>query len=360
VPHLIWEGALVLLVGATITVVLLQTPVPAGFLLWQIGFLGLLASGLALSLRTATPNLAIAGMAAMSGTVYFVLVSQAAPDALVTGLALPPVAAAALALGLVMVLGAVLGLVAGLTSVPAWAVSLAGLAVTQAVVVGTLDPSGLVVADELPFPLNNRESWFVIFLLVTLAGGALFAIPSVRRFFQAGRAGAGQVRFTGRKLVGALVGFVGSSALAGLAGIAFVAEIRFLDPGSLSIYHLLLALAAVLVGGVSAFGGRGGIAGTALGVTLVATLIHWISSTSLDTGPRLAASWTVIALAILVGAGVSRALEAITPIAPDAAPQASAPGYPPLAMSAVPFAPETAPVERHPEPPSPPTEDRDA
>lgn len=318
VPHLIWEAVLLVLVVAVSAIAAARTPLFEGDgIWWSLAFIGLLASGLALSLRTGNINLAVGGIAALSGALYVVLLVEAD---------LPPVVAALLALVTVIVVGVILGLVAGLTSAPAWAVSLAGLALAQGVALALVsDAGGYAVRDELPL-LNRAAGWFAVFLVLSLGGAALFAVPAVRRFL-GDRAGTERVRFSGARLVGALVGFVGSSVLAGLAGIAFVTQLGAFFPESFNLLWLLLPLGAVLVGGVSAFGGRGGIAGTVLGVALVTVAWRWVdielSLADADQWLNRSVPWLIVAFAILVGVGVSRVLAAPAP--------AGAAGLPPPA-----------------------------
>jgi ribose/xylose/arabinose/galactoside ABC-type transport system permease subunit len=320
VPHLIWEAVLLVLVVVVVATAAARTPLFEGDAVWwSLAAMGLLASGLALSLRTGTPNLAVGSIAALSAGLYVVLVNEAE---------LAPVVAALLALVAVVLLGGLLGLVAGLTSVPAWAVSLGGLALAQAVAFAVIDdPAGVALRDELP-GLNRAAGWLTVFLVLSLGGAALFALPAVRRFFGA-RTGTGPGRFSGARLVGALVGFVGSSALAGMAGIAMVSQLRFYAPGQFGLLWLLLSLAAVLIGGVSAFGGRGGIAGTVLGVALVTVTWRWVDFelvlADVDRWLNQSVVWLIAGLVILAGVGVSRLLEALAPVPPPAPPVPSPP-----------------------------------
>jgi ribose/xylose/arabinose/galactoside ABC-type transport system permease subunit len=69
-----------------------------------------------------------------------------------------------------------------------------------------------------------------------------------------------------------------------------------------------VALAAVLLGGVSVFGRRGGVFGTLLGVTIVALIQTLISY----NGGHLWMFTLVIGLAALLGIGANRALESVT------------------------------------------------
>jgi ribose/xylose/arabinose/galactoside ABC-type transport system permease subunit len=322
VPHLVWEAVLLLMVVAVVGVAAARTPIfGSDGIWWSLAIAGLLASGLGLSLRTGTPNLAVAGIAGVAGMLYAVLVVDAD---------LPALLAVLVALVAATLIGGLLGLIAGLTSVPAWAVSLAGLALVQGITLAAVDPSGRLVPGDVRL-LNSGITWFVVFVLLSLAGGAILAVPPIRRLVT-GRTDTERVRAGGSLsragLVSALVGFGGSSLLAGGAGVLMVVQVQALVPASFSLFPLLLALAAALIGGTSGFGGRGGIAGTVLGVMLVTVGYRWIEfelRAQDDRSLSVLAGWLVVALAILAGIGVSRALVAIAPVGPDdpapAAPQ---------------------------------------
>lgn len=325
VPQLVWEAILLVLVVGFAAVAAARTPIfESDNLWWLVATTGLLATGLALSLRTGTPNLAVGGIAGLTAALHVLLSGEAGwPWPLAAGLAL-----------LVSVLvGLVLGLIAGLTSAPGWAVTLGGLAVVQGVALGLTE--GGIVADPDGSPVGTVAIWFGLFLVVSLAGGGVCAIPPVRRLLAAHGSTAGPVRFRPARLVTALIGLGGSSALAGLSGVATVGWNGFVAPPAASLHAVLLALAAVLVGGVSVFSGRGGIAGTVLGTMLLAVILSWVSlewrELAVASEWRQTAGWVVVGLAVLVGIGVSRALAAIAPdppVAPSGGGAASPPPPP--------------------------------
>jgi ribose transport system permease protein len=304
VPHLIWEPVLlVVTVGVTIAAAVRTDLFDSDLMWWTMAYFGLLASGLALSLRTATPNLSVAGVATASGVSYGWLVIDGE---------LPTLAAAALVVIGALVFGAVLGAVTGLTSAPGWAVSLGGLAATQGLILGVIGPEGILVPEQLPGPLRYAGFWFAVFVLISIAGGVVFAVPAVRRLLSANRAATDPVRFDGGKLLGALVGMTGSSLLASLAGLTLVLQTRGAFPIG-GDFGILVALAAVLIGGVSVFGGRGGIAGTVLGAALMSVVIRWSQAEDLPDSLLRTASWIAIVVAILAGLGLTRLFELLAP-----------------------------------------------
>lgn len=298
-PHLIWEAVLLVVTVAVVVFVAVTTEglfrEPTW---WSVAYFGLLASGLALSLRTGGPNLAVAGVATFTGAIYATTVTEGD---------LAPLAGAGVALAAALGVGLGLGLIAGLTSVPAWAVSLGGLALLGAAVFAMLDTGGVVQTEPLPGVLDEPVIWVALFFVVSLVGAAIAALPPMRRWFGARRDAS--PRFSGGRLLGALLGFAGSSLLAGLAGLASATQVGAVFP-TVDAFGLLLALAIVLVAGVSAFGGRGGIAGIALAVVLFAVLRHWLTV----EGVSQTVFWVVIGVGVLVGVLVNRLIEAIGPL----------------------------------------------
>ena len=91
-------------------------------------------------------------------------------------------------------------------------------------------------------------------------------------------------------------------------GVSLATYLQVSEPSSDGINLTLLALAAVLVGGVSVFGRRAGVFGTVLGVLIAQTLVfllnvHAVSLYWLDAA--------IGGLAI-VGLFVNRVMESIT------------------------------------------------
>ncbi|NUT31961.1 MAG: hypothetical protein HOV79_02695 [Hamadaea sp.] len=297
VAHLGWEAALVLFTVVALVAVLVQSDGRGvGQYFWsQFGATGLLASGFALSLRTATPNLAVGSLAMLSGVLYADLRADDWPG----------IAAAAVGVAAVTVLGLILGVITGLTSAPAWATSFAGLAVVQAIVFGFYGPQG-VISHGGRAETWEGIVWSVVFVLGSLAGAALFLVAPVRRFLSANRTSGDPARWRPARFVGSLVGFGGSSLLAGLSGVALTGYLGAAVPTG-DVQRTLTAVAIVLLAGVSVFGRRGGLTGTVFATALVLLVVLLVQLSS-------AKSWVsvlVVGLGILVGIFVSWMLEKI-------------------------------------------------
>ncbi|GAA1401231.1 ABC transporter permease [Catellatospora coxensis] len=293
-----WEAILFLLVVVAAIVVAVQSDGDAfGRGLWlSLASLGLLASAFAFSLRTGNPNLAVGALAALAGVVYAKLVEADWPGVL----------AAATAVVVILLFCLVLGVITGLTSAPAWAVSLGGLAVAQSVALGLSEAQGVPLRDG-PTSEWAIWAWAGLFVIGSLVGGAAFQGTALHRMLVAARTDGEVPRFQGKRLAGAVLGFAGSGLLAALSGIALVGYLggAFAVTGD----RQLVAVAAVLLGGVSVFTYRGGVAGT-----LLATALLVLGDTALRLAD--APSWLTYGLtagiALLVGVGVGWGIDKIT------------------------------------------------
>lgn len=223
----------------------------------QLAIFGLLAAGLALSLRTGTPNLAVTGVAQFAGLLY---VQLRAPSG-GSGDGLPDLPAILAVLVACLAVGVVLALITGLTGAPAWAVSLGGLALVLTVSFAAWGsaPTRLLVPHGGPQdnPNGLLTAFAVVFAVGSVAAGLLWLLPGVRAVTVAGDARLG------RRLLASLVGLGGSSLLAGLAGVLQAKELNgagLVEGDQL----LLLVFGAAVLGGASLSGRGGGIAGTVL------------------------------------------------------------------------------------------------
>ena len=298
--HLTWEGVLLVLTAVLLGVTLASTPeAHLADIVRPAGYLGLVAAGLALSLRTGTPNLAVGSIATATGVIGAHL---AATDGWSLWAAMTAAVALAVATGLVT------GLIVAALSVPAWAVTLAVTLLVQAAALRIANGQLVVFHAGGSYPATL---WLAVFAVVSIAGGALWLVPGVRTALSATRNSEDPGQWAGLPAgLGAVAGLTGSSLLAGLGGVSLALYLGVGDPVSGGINLTLVAFAAVLVGGVSVFGRRAGVFGTVLGVIVAQTLL-FIMDTH-DFSPL----WLyapIGGLAVL-GLCVSRALEGITDV----------------------------------------------
>ncbi|HEY3504881.1 MAG TPA: hypothetical protein VGN37_19115 [Actinocatenispora sp.] len=316
-PHLVWEAVLFVIALVSVAVLLVSAPTGAPILsnfLLSAGVTGLLATGVAASMRTATPNLAAGAISSGAGLLTARLVSQSHWSLLAAGLV--AVVAATLT-------GVLLGGIAGALSVPGWAVTFGAAIAIQGLMV-TLTQAGSIPMVGVPLPFGGL--WFTLFLLVSLGGGAVWLVPAVRRTLGSTRRVGDAAQWGGVAAFGALAGVSVSSLLAGLSGVVTAQRIQAgmtTDTSTLSF-----ALGAVLLGGVSVFGRRAGVAGTALAVVTLTA----IQTTMILKGASSGAIAILAAAAIVLGLPVSRLMETIAGRMParrtvDRTPVAGPPAY---------------------------------
>jgi ribose/xylose/arabinose/galactoside ABC-type transport system permease subunit len=293
VPYLAWEVVLLLIVAALAAIAAATTHFFGGGGPWyQIVAIGFAAAGFGLSLRTGTPNLSVAAVSIAAGVGYAKLTGQEDFSAVAAGSLLVLVAAVA---------GLVLGAVTGLTGLPGWAVSLAGLALATALALaGTTDVGVIAVPPGAAMSSSGAALWAVLFLVVSIGGGVLWLVPAIRRGLTTVERDSDGVRTKplSRRLTAALVGFAGSTALAALGGVLTAAYLRAGTPNGID---LAIPVAAVLLGGASAVGGRSGLAGTALGVLAMATVNQMLAYHGAKFWERELVAGLVIVVGLLIG-----------------------------------------------------------
>lgn len=335
-PHLVWEAVLFVVALVCVAVLLVSAPTGAPILshfLLSAGVTGLLAAGVAASLRTATPNLAAGAIASGAGLVTARLVAGPHWSLLAAGLV--AVVAATLT-------GVLLGGIAGALSVPGWAVTFGAAVAIQGLMIA-LAQAGTIVMPGVPAPSGGL--WFTLFVLASLGGGAVWLVPAVRRTLGATRRAGDAAQWGGVAAFGALAGLSVSSLLAGVSGVV---SAQWLQAGTTTNTSTLsFALGAVLLGGVSVFGRRAGVAGTALAVVALTA----VQTTMTLKGASAGAVAIVAAAAIVLGLPVSRLLETVAGRMPGRRAAGRGPGTaPPAAQPAFGNWPGAAPA---PPPPGP-------
>jgi ribose/xylose/arabinose/galactoside ABC-type transport system permease subunit len=296
--NLLWEVVLLIVAGVFLLAAIASSRGASLSAIFDpVGYVGLIASGLALSLRTGTPNLAVGSLATFTGVLGVHLVT-ADGWSLVTAMTLAVLVTA--------VIGLVAGVIVAALSVPAWATTLGVAFLVYAL---SLEISGLKLGVLRQSATYSTTLWVVVFFVISLGGGLLWLSPAVRTMFSASRGASEPGQWAGLPAgLGAVVGLTGSSLLAGVGGVASTLFLSTADPTSDGVGATVVALAAVLVGGTSVFGRRAGVAGTIFGV-IIAESVNFIMLTE---GFSISLFYVPFGLMIIFGLGVSRALESIT------------------------------------------------
>lgn len=297
--HVVWELLLLVLVGGLVAFCYVQEPAmfsASGLrgLETQAAPLGLLALAVSLSVRAAAPNLAVGAFAAVAGLLFV-----RGYDGSVLGAVLP-------AIGVALLVGLALGVMVALLHVPAWAASLVALC-AGFVTLAAVDRGGVVhLPDSAPDPSGTALYWCVgvaaasvVFGVVGLTGPARRGIGAFRPVEDpAVRRGPGAALMV-------VVALTVSAGLAGGAGVLTASHVRQSGGGGM-LSDALLALGAVLLGGVSAYGRRGGLLGTVLGVAAVVLVLQYGMVRGWPTGVM---TYAVAGGAIFLGLVVTRLVE---------------------------------------------------
>ena len=303
-PHLSWE---IVLAGCCATTLLLlftqddkvfSGNAGSALMIW-VATAVLLGSAASLSLRAGLPNLAIGALAVGAGSDYAWLVRVEGRPYLT-------------ALAMVVVGGALAGLVIALFAtalgVPGWGVSL-GVAALLSGLVPALAGSQARSLNGTGTPDVNASAhwWLAGAAAVSVLGGLLLAFGPLRRFVGRSRPVGDPAQRRGFVASAAAAGaLVGSGVLAAVAGLLDTASRGSSAVGYQGMAELaLVGFSVALLGGVSAYGRRGGIFGVLLAGTLIGLVRLYLD---LHDAHRWAGA-VVSGAAILLGLAVTRLVE---------------------------------------------------
>ena len=140
----------------------------------------------------------------------------------------------------------------------------------------------------------------VFFLAAILFFGAILRFTTFGRYVYAIGGNAEAAKLSGVKVAQVqFAAYVISGLLAGLAGVLFVAQYRQGKPDAGSGLELD-AIAAVVIGGTSLMGGRGGLAGTFVGVLIFGLLSDILQLQNIDSNVQLLMKGLIIVGTVLV------------------------------------------------------------
>lgn len=293
--HLLWE--LVLLVVVAVLLFLCNRDYPdllrgtqrENLLVFGTA-IGLLTLAAATTLRIGAPNLAL-GPVAVAAALHFAENSDQGVVA-----AILPATLAALVLGVVVAL-----LVVGF-HVPGWA---ATLAVGLGVIVFIEQRAAPVDVQGAYDPTQHAIYLFGGFAAVAVLAGLFGTVKTVRRSVGRFRPVADPaLRRGGAAGVIVTIGTMLSMVFAVLAGMLIAAGGSGPVAPTTGIEWTGLAMGAALVGGASAFGRRGGIAGGLLAAVALTLVIRYADERDLDIAPAALA-----AVMVAVGLVVTRLVE---------------------------------------------------
>ncbi|WP_227268151.1 ABC transporter permease [Roseobacter weihaiensis] len=256
----------------------------------QASILAILACGTTIVLISGGLDLSVGSIFAVVGVTVGIFMAE---------WGLPPVLAVGLGLGMGAALGALNGTIQVLTKVPAFIVTLGGLTAYKGL--AEILASG---RDLSRFPesfkflgTGNTVPMLIMFAVALLTGLFLTKTRLGSRAFAIG--GNEEVaRLSGVPVAKSRIYYyMLGGLLAGLAAIVEVAKLNFAMPARGQSYELY-AIAAVVIGGTSLFGGRGGVGKTLLGMFIMQTIIVGLSYMGVGTSYQRIAIGAIIIVAV--------------------------------------------------------------
>lgn len=258
------------------------TPLNLFNILRQVSIFGIIAVGMTFVILTRGIDLSVGAVVAMSGLVAAVVAKGGIEGRLMltsdgSGFSWPVAAVAAMAAGTIA--GFLQGVTIARLAVPAFVVTLGGMTVFRGVAlsIGNGGPvsgfdeffgwwgRGMIGPVPVPVIIFAAVALIAHFVLTqTRFGRSVYAVgsnPDAARL-----SGINTTRVT--VMVYAIIGFC-----AGLGGFVLAARLNSAEAVAGSGYELT-AIAAVVIGGTSLYGGTGSIGGTVIGALLTGVLLN--------------------------------------------------------------------------------------
>lgn len=256
----------------------------------QASILAILACGTTIVLISGGLDLSVGSIFAVVGVSVGIFMAE---------WGLHPALAVVLGLGIGAALGALNGTIQVITKVPAFIVTLGGLTAYKGL--AEILASG---RDLSRFPdafkflgTGNTVPVLIMFAAALLTGLFLTKTRLGNRAFAIG--GNEEVaRLAGVPIAKSRIYYYTlGGLLAGLAAIIEVSKLNFAMPARGQSYELY-AIAAVVIGGTSLFGGRGGVGKTLLGMLIMQTIIVGLSYMGVGTSYQRIAIGAIIIMAV--------------------------------------------------------------
>ncbi|RKT35675.1 ribose transport system permease protein [Microbacterium sp. AG1240] len=276
-------------------------------LLQQSSLTGIIAVGMTLVILTSGIDLAVGSVAALSGMIVAILLDGAVP--------IPVAILVSLAAG--VGIGMLMGAVSAWIRLPAFIVTLAGLTAVRGWAFTLTDgrPAGSGLPEGFTIigggylgilPLTG-----VIFIGVTLLTGLILRYTTFGEYIYAVGSNEEAARLSGvpvNLIKMAVFGFSGLTAA--LAGVLLTSRLTIGQPTAFQGAELD-AIAAVVLGGTSLFGGRGGVGGTFIAVLLLSVLKNLFNLMGIGSFVQMIATGVILVLALVLNKLLdSRALAA--------------------------------------------------
>lgn len=280
----------------------------------QVAITGIIATGLTFVILTAEIDLSVASVANATGiAVAFFTLQEAYVT--IANVPLPGFLAIVLAILVCLALGAVTAVGVTLIGIPSFIMTLAMLQIAAGI-------CALLVRGQIAYAVPPAVKWLgagtigpfpaivVVAALFLLVGHLVLTYTRFGRYVYmvGGNREAAEYSGVNVKLVIAAV-LVISAFCSGVAGMLGVAYFGSAQQNQFDDY-LLDAIAAVVVGGTSLFGGRGGIPNTILGLFVLGVLNNGLDHIDIDSFLKILIRGLILLLALIINVYAQKLREA--------------------------------------------------
>jgi ribose transport system permease protein len=282
-------------------------------ILTQISVTGVIAVGLTFVILCAEIDLSVAAIANATGIVvaYFTLQESYVN---IANIPLPGWAAIVLALASCAALGLINALGVTLIGIPSFIMTLAMMQIAAGI-------CALLVRGQIAYAVPDTVAtlgsasisgvpWIVIVLAVfLLVGHVVLAYTRFGRYVYMVGGNREAAEYSGvnvKLILGAVL--VISGVCSGVAGMIGVAHFGSAQQNEFDGY-LLDAIAAVVVGGTSLFGGRGGIPNTIVGLCVLGVLNNGLDHVEIDSFLKILIRGLILLAALIINVYAQRLRE---------------------------------------------------
>jgi ribose transport system permease protein len=265
-------------------------------LLQQSSLTGIVAIGMTVVILTSGIDLSVGSVAALSGMLV----------ALLIGMGVPWPIAMALAIGAGLALGGAMGGLSAYLALPAFMVTLAGMQSIRGLTY--LTTNGTPTTAEIPMGLRFLGAGSiagipvvgVIFVATTVVVGFMLRRTTFGEHIYAVGSNPQAARLSGLPVQRiTTAAYVICSGLAALSGVLLTARLTIGQPTANTGLELD-AIAAVVLGGTSLFGGKGGVLGTFIAVLLLSVLRNLFNLLGLSSFFQMLVTGLILVAALIM------------------------------------------------------------
>ncbi|KQU49331.1 ribonucleotide-diphosphate reductase subunit alpha [Rhodococcus sp. Leaf278] len=265
-------------------------------LLQQSSLTGIVAIGMTLVILTAGIDLSVGSVAALAGMLVAIFIGM--------GIAWPVALLLAVLAGAVS--GGIVGSLSAYLMLPAFMVTLAALQSVRGLTY--LTTNGTPTTSEIPMGLRFLGAGSVgpiptvgiIFIVVAIVAGVVLNKTTYGEYIYAVGSNKDAARLSGLPVKKILVSvYVISGSLAAFAGILLTARLTIGQPTANQGLELD-AIAAVVLGGTSLFGGKGSIFGTFVAVLLLSVLRNLFNLMGLSSFFQMLVTGLILVAALIL------------------------------------------------------------